>query len=82
MRVWVVCRVMAGLDCVGAYMSEDEFEYDGKTYIAVDDNPDRTKEFVFGCSQCALRGQEICNLAPCIELDREDGRSVHFEVKQ
>jgi hypothetical protein len=64
-------------------MSEDEFEHDGKTYIAVDDNSSPAGRIMFGCDKCAIFGLNICSQVPdCTGLDREDGRAVHFEVKQ
>jgi hypothetical protein len=57
--------------------NENEFEFEGNTYIAVVDEFDAD-----GCVKCALDFKS-CGQAPdCLSETRVDGSPVHFEKKQ
>ena len=63
-------------------MNENEFELDGKVYVAeqcvlIDENP--------SCCWCAfdaLSKRINCKIVPCDDHERKDGRNVIFVEKQ
>jgi hypothetical protein len=57
--------------------SENEFEFDGKTYVAVVDD-----QGVYGCDQCVFKDINCDAFPPCFSGCRTDGLPVHFEEKQ
>jgi hypothetical protein len=63
--------------------NENEFEFEGKTYVAVDDDMDLVLEGTYGCDQCAFKGVAMCgvNRKSCMSEDFRD-RDIHFEEKQ
>lgn len=67
-------------------MNENEFEYNGKKYVAVEDNAFEI------CENCAFKTESPLRLGcgmlqrrmkipPCSPLDRKDRRNVHFVEK-
>jgi hypothetical protein len=62
-------------------MSEDEFEYNGKTYIAVDSKGCDFCAMVMG-GECLCLGDDAQNIPQCYGDFRIDKRNVHFEEKQ
>lgn len=63
-------------------MNENEFQFRGKTYVAVRDDDDS------GCDKCAFAFDIACatlhlreEFPPCIAQIREDGKNVHFVEK-
>ena len=60
-------------------MSENEFEYDGVVYEAIQVESDN------GCCGCALDNDDICILSDrprCIGVFRSDAMNVIFTEKQ
>jgi len=56
-------------------MNENEFEHDGKVYVAVDAE--------FACDGCAAQfSGRFCSVAKCCDDERSDGRDVIFVEKQ
>lgn len=62
-------------------MNENEFEFEGKKYQAIDDCGNL-------CDGCAFHNKEACGesyyhaVPKCDDSDRDDGRSVIFVEKQ
>lgn len=58
-------------------MNENEFELDGKFYVAVDVDHD-------SCGKCSLRAHPcyLTNFPHCASNDRKDKRNVIFVEKQ
>jgi hypothetical protein len=64
-------------------MNENEFVFEGKTYVAVVDDMELLSKEVYGCDQCAFTGMDCTfERPPCYMVGRKDRRSVHFEEKQ
>ena len=57
-------------------MNENEFELDGKVYVATE----YRDESISCIAQCALSG--ICDDVRCLPYERTDGRNVIFVEKQ
>ena len=63
-------------------MDENEFEFDGKVYVAIENNSSK-------CDGCALDAEtdvgyclDINQEHPCLAMDRKDRRNVIFLEKQ
>lgn len=55
-------------------MNENEFEYNGKMYVA---------ERGVDCTTCAMDAEDTCYAAPqCTPAERKDNRDVIFVEKQ
>ena len=54
-------------------MNENEFELDGKVYVAVEDS---------NCDGCAFSAVTCSPTPPCHNEDRKDNKSVIFVEKQ
>jgi hypothetical protein len=56
---------------------ENEFEFEGKTYVAVVDELG-----IYGCGNCAFKDKDCAALPSCFAEERGDSLPAHFEEKQ
>ena len=63
-------------------MNENEFEYKGVTYVAVDAT--RDEDGLICCDGCAMSGVDVrdCFTVKCSSFDRKDNRNVIFVEKK
>lgn len=62
-------------------MNENEFEFNGKTYVAVEDESPLCSGCAFFEYHC-IRLQTFGKIPRCTVIDREDGRLVKFFEKE